>query len=123
MNGTIAYDSEDELKDTTVEEFDPADTAKSYRTGNFYHVFSENMLTVTAPIAANFRTYGYVVMHTPIAHINSLSDGMLLPIYSTFVIIFCAVSADPADLPLSCYQTAEADHSGGKGIRCREPEV
>ena len=24
MNGTIAYDSEDELKDTTVEEFDPA---------------------------------------------------------------------------------------------------
>ena len=88
MNGTIAYDSEDELKDTTVEEFDPADTAKSYRTGNFYHVFSENMLTVTAPIAANFRTYGYVVMHTPIAHINSLSDGMLLPIYITFVIIF-----------------------------------
>ena len=88
MNGTIAYDSEGELKDTTVEEFDPADTAKSYRTGNFYHVFSENMLTVTAPIAANFRTYGYVVMHTPIAHINSLSDGMLLPIYSTFVIIF-----------------------------------
>ena len=46
------------------------------------------MLTVTAPIAANFRTYGYVVMHTPIAHINSLSDGMLLPIYITFVIIF-----------------------------------
>ena len=30
MNGTIAYDSEDELKDTTVEEFDPADTAVSY---------------------------------------------------------------------------------------------
>jgi len=90
QSGQIVFDSSSagNMEGRTVEAFDPADTNAYYRTGNFYGTFPEEMLSVTAPITGNFRTYGYVVLHLPLTIIENLSNGMLQPVYLTFVIVF-----------------------------------
>ncbi len=87
-NGLIVYDSGNTLAGWENSAFDPTDTTTSYRTGNFYGTFSQKMLTVSYPITANFRTWGYVLLHVPLSTIATVSDGMLIPLYLTFVIIF-----------------------------------
>ncbi|MCJ7834988.1 HAMP domain-containing histidine kinase [Cuneatibacter sp. NSJ-177] len=86
--GTLAYDSAGILTDTTVEDFDPNDTDSPYRTGTFYDTLTEKSVSVSAAITGNFQTYGYVVVHQPLSQISRISDGMLIPIYLTFLVIF-----------------------------------
>ncbi len=83
--GTLAYDSAGRLDGETISGFDSGYT---YRTGNFFGSLSENSLSVSAAIAGNFSTYGYVVVHQPLSLILQFSDGMLLPIYLTFAVVF-----------------------------------
>lgn len=87
-SGRIVYDSSGQKTDETIAGFDPADTTERYRTGDFYGSFPTKMLTVTAPITANFKTYGYTALHMPLSLVSSTSDHLLIPIYLTFVIIF-----------------------------------
>ncbi len=88
--GVIYYDTSDSgaLTDTTVEGFDLADSKKYYRTGDYYGTFSTDMLSVLAPVTANFRTYGYVVIHIPLSEAVALGDRMLTPLYLMTLVVF-----------------------------------
>lgn len=86
--GKIVFDSAGIRTDLTIQDFDPLDSVSGYQTGRFYGTFAQDMLTVASPITANFTTYGYILMHMPLSHIATVSDGMLWPTYLTFVIIF-----------------------------------
>ena len=75
--------------DMTVEGFDPTATAdKSYMIGNFFGMFSEETLSVIAPITGNFKTYGYVVLHLPMSQVFRDQNEILNIVYVTSAIIF-----------------------------------
>ena len=87
-DGTISYDSAGQMTDHVIQDFDPATPPSFYRTGRFYNCFREDMLSVIAPITANFTTYGYVVIHHSLEDVALESDRMLIPLYITLAIIY-----------------------------------
>ncbi len=88
--GTIVADSSHSSRiATTIEGFDPTFTGnKSYSIGNYYNCFSNEVLSVSAPITGNYRTYGYVLIHLPISEIEETKDGVLNVLYISSGIIF-----------------------------------
>lgn len=75
--------------ETVVENFDPTVTSGSYYTvGNFFGWFSEDMLSVFAPITSNYKVRGYVVIHTAMSAIRASSESLLNISYIMLVIFF-----------------------------------
>ncbi len=74
---------------TVIQGFDPTAAGNhSYMTGRFFNTFSEDMLSVIAPITGNFNTYGYVAIHMPIRAVQQGKDQILNIVYLTSAIIF-----------------------------------
>lgn len=72
-----------------VEGFDPTVTGSSYyTTGTFFNSFEEEMLSVFAPITADYKVKGYVVIHASIDDISMKSDDYLRICYLLLVILF-----------------------------------
>ena len=69
--GTVAAETSPSAHvGVTIEEFDPTAAGnKSYMMGDFFGMFSEEMMSVLAPITGNFKTYGYVVLHMPMSQV------------------------------------------------------
>ena len=86
--GQISYDSEETLEGSMIEAFNPTDFDRNYRIGSFYSTFNESMLSVLAPITANFKTYGYVILHIPREDLVIEGDHSLIPIYLTVGFIY-----------------------------------
>ena len=90
-SGRIILDSSAPVEIETpviVENFDPTITAGSYYTvGNFFQTFSEETLSVFAPITSNFKVNGYVVMHTSMQAIRQSSDSLLNISYILLIIM------------------------------------
>lgn len=75
-----------------IEDFDITSFGtKYYQIGDFFHMFSENTMTVFSPITVNYRVKGYVLIHKPVSSLVSYKDGFLNISYMTLAIIFlCA---------------------------------
>lgn len=74
---------------TIVENFDSTVTAGSFYTiGNFFDCFSEEMLSVFAPITSNYKVRGYVVIHVPMSTIRASSESLLNISYILLAIVF-----------------------------------
>lgn len=88
--GTIVVDSNHSNNvGTVIQGFDPTLTGnKSYCIGQYYQCFSEDMLSVSAPITGNYNTYGYVIIHLPISQIQASQTGILNILYISSGIIF-----------------------------------
>lgn len=72
-----------------VDGFDPTITGSSYYTiGTFFDSFQEDMLSVIAPITADFKVKGYVVIHSPTSGIDKECDGFLRIAYLLLIILF-----------------------------------
>lgn len=69
--GAIFMDSRDGNRtQTVIPDFDPtASGSRSYTIGNYYGLFNEDVLTVSAPVIGNYTTYGYVILHLPVSQI------------------------------------------------------
>ena len=69
--------------------FDPTAGGNSYyMTGQFWDMFDSPVLSVLAPITGNFNTYGYVVVHLPMAQVTAQQNEILNIVYVTSAIIF-----------------------------------
>ncbi|MBP5600250.1 MAG: HAMP domain-containing histidine kinase, partial [Lachnospiraceae bacterium] len=69
--------------------FDPTLTGSSYyTTGTFFDSFDEEVLSVFAPITADYKVKGYVVIHSSIADIEKQSDDYLRVCYLLLIILF-----------------------------------
>lgn len=69
--------------------FDPTITGNSYyTTGTFFDSFDEEVLSVFAPITADYKVKGYVVIHSSIADIEKQSDDYLRVCYLLLIILF-----------------------------------
>lgn len=76
---------------TVIEDFDTADFgSRYYMIGNFYGLYSEDVLTVFSPITSNYRVQSYVIVHKPISQITgSMVNGFMNISFFTIVIVFC----------------------------------
>ncbi len=86
LDSSTPMDVENEV---VIENFDPTVTEGSYyTTGNFFNTFTEDTLSVFAPITSDFKVRGYVVIHSPMSIIQASSDSMLNISYFMLIILF-----------------------------------
>ena len=72
-----------------IDGFDPTITGnKSYMIGRFFGMFSNETLSVLAPITGNFNTYGYMVLHMPMTQVQQGQNEILNIVYLTALVIF-----------------------------------
>lgn len=85
----IAETSPENHVGMTIGSFDPTVTGnRSYVTGRFFDIFTEDTLSVIAPITGNFNTYGYVVLHMPLTQVTQDQNEILNIVYVTSAVIF-----------------------------------
>lgn len=71
-----------------IEGFDPTITGSSYyTTGTFFDSFDEEVLSVFAPIIADYKVKGYVVIHSSLHDISMESDSYLQICYLLLIIL------------------------------------
>ena len=91
-SGRMVLDTESPVnveKVRIIENFDPTITAGStYTIGRFFQTFDEDMLSVIAPITADYSVKGYVVIHTPMQEIIESCNGLLNIFGLTLIILF-----------------------------------
>ena len=56
--------------------------------GQFFGMFSNETLSVLAPITGNFNTYGYMVLHMPMTQVQQGQNEILNIVYLTALVIF-----------------------------------
>lgn len=91
--GTILIDSANaNPSGTLIKNFDITSFGtRYYLVGNFYDIYSEDVLTVFSPITINYKVKGYVMIHQPLEQLTSFNNGFLNISYMTLAIIFlCA---------------------------------
>lgn len=87
--GSIVADSSNKKTGTAIEGFDPTAQGNNlYTIGSYYGLFNSDVLSVSAPITGNMRTYGYIVIHLPVSLIHQEQNGFLNIVYITSAIIF-----------------------------------
>lgn len=88
-NGNIIVDSSDKKTGDIIPNFNPTATGnKSYMTGSYFGTYAYPVLSVSAPITGNYRTYGYVVIHLPMEKVQESANSILNIVYITSLIVF-----------------------------------
>lgn len=88
--GAIVVDSRGSLRvGMTIAGFDPTFNGnRHYAVGTYNDCFTEDVLSVCAPITGNYTTYGYVLIHLPLSQIADSRDEFLNILYIVSGIIF-----------------------------------
>lgn len=88
-NGNVLVDSDDDLHaGTPIPEFDSTMTGVRYTVGSCHGLFSEEMLSVMAPVTRGYTTGGYVILSQPLQGIVRAQNEILNIVYLTALIIF-----------------------------------
>ena len=91
-SGRIVLDSSapvDVENEVVIENFDSTITEGSYYIiGDFFGTFTEDMLSVFAPITSDFKVKGYVVIHSSMSSLQAASESLLNISYITLVLLF-----------------------------------
>lgn len=86
LDSSSPVDVENEI---VIENFDSTVTSGSnYVVGDFFHTFDKTMLSVFAPITADYKVKGYVVIHKPMSTIQAAANSLLTISYLMLVILF-----------------------------------
>lgn len=89
-DGLISFDTSHRLDGVRLEDFDPSAGGEHlYMIGDYAGYYrEEEVITVSAPITANFTTYGYVMIHQSVSTVLEARDSVLEVQYIIFLIIF-----------------------------------
>lgn len=91
-SGRMVLDSQSPVNvenETVITGFDPTIMGQSYyTTGYFFDSFTEEQLSVLAPITSNYKVRGYVVIHYPMQNITMACNSLLNISYLMLVILF-----------------------------------
>lgn len=72
-----------------IENFDPAENANSASLKGDYHgYFSEDVITVLAPVTKGFSTKGYIILHQPVSLITNEKNILMRYVYITTAVIY-----------------------------------
>lgn len=87
LDTNMPIDVENEV---IIQAFDPTVTGVSfYVIDNFFDTYPQNVLSVIAPITANYMVKGYVAIHMEMSSINESCNNLLNISYVTLIILFC----------------------------------
>ena len=71
-----------------IQDFDPAESGSSqFLTGHYHDYFSEEMMTVIAPVVDGFKTEGYLLLHKPMSALNERCNQILWMVYIVVAVI------------------------------------
>lgn len=91
-SGLIVLDSSSPLDiehSITIPDFSPTVTGNSFYTvGDFFGVFDEDMISAFAPITAQYKVKGYVVIHASVSDLEESCNSLLNISYLTLVLLF-----------------------------------
>lgn len=91
-SGRMVLDSSSPMNvenEVVIENFDPTITEGSYYIiGDFFGSFTEDMLSVFAPITSDFKVKGYVVIHSSMSNIQDATNSLLNISYIMLIILF-----------------------------------
>ena len=91
-SGRLVLDSSRILgpgEEVVINGFDPTATGSSYYvTGNFWGSFDKEMLSVLAPITANYKVQAYVVIHTSMEELEQRANNYLNISYLMLMVLF-----------------------------------
>lgn len=81
ISGTSAPDG--------IDNFNPVETGSDrYQIGTYHGYFTEDMITVMAPVIQGFSTKGYILIHKPLSDIQASAERLLMPVYITTGVLF-----------------------------------
>lgn len=96
LDSSRSFDSD---FNSVVDNFDPTISgSQNYMVDNFFNSFSNETLSVIAPITVNYSTRGYITMHRSISSISKDSDRLVNLIYTC-----CLVVGVCAFIAMLCY--------------------
>lgn len=91
-DGEVIYNSATDSKNSNhfrIDAFAKEGASKNfYREGDFYGHFTEEMLSVLAPITYNYNLNGYVVIHSPVTKIHEQRNDLILITLATIAVVF-----------------------------------
>lgn len=88
-SGNVLFDTHNRRAGETIRNFDiTAFGNKYYTVGNFFGNFEQETLSVVTPIAGEFRTDGYLLLHIATDTVHKNYNHQLHVIYMTLVAIF-----------------------------------
>lgn len=68
--------------------FNPAEIGSSqYIIGDYHGYFKEDMITVMAPVTKDYITMGYLIIHSPMASIETRCDQIMVSVYISLGVI------------------------------------
>lgn len=72
-----------------IEDFNPAESGSAqYQTGDYHGCFSEEVVTVIAPVVYNYTPKGYLLIHKHVSEIMEIRDLLLNTVYISIVVIY-----------------------------------
>ena len=91
-SGLIVLDSSSPLDiehSITIPDFSPTVTGNSFYTvGDFFGMFDHDMISAFAPITAQYKVKGYVVIHASVSDLEESCNSLLNISYLTLVLLF-----------------------------------
>lgn len=122
-DGKVLFNSKEQYmsdQDVLISDFDVSDFGSSYyMTGDFYGQFSEETLTVLAPITYDYEVKGYVVIHNLLSGIEDYRNQIFLISIITVGIVFLLslailiVFTDVVYIPLKKITKATEEYAEG----------
>lgn len=94
-NGAILVNSEKKADLSSIDTIDGFNIStfgsSYYQTGTFFNQFTEDHLSVFAPISINYKIKNYVIIHKPMSKLNAFYNGIVNISYTTLAMLFaCA---------------------------------
>lgn len=89
--GTLitSADMEQSTSPKVIQDFDPAETARSnYIIGHYHGYFKNSVMTVVSPVTQGFSTKGYILLHYPMAQISHDVSRSMRIVYLTLAAIY-----------------------------------
>ena len=124
MNGNILVNSASKAESTEMETISNFHIGNFknwyYQTGYFYNYFSEEHLSVYAPISVNYKVKGYIIIHKPVQELVSYNNGFLTIAYITLAVLFLcafvllAIFTFTIILPIKKITKAASEYADGK---------
>lgn len=72
-----------------IENFDITDFGnKIYMTGNFYKLYSQEVITVPIPVIDNYQTLGYIILNYPCSDLTDTYNNLMIKTYIIAGILF-----------------------------------
>ena len=87
----ICSKSPDDYPDapTVIPDFDPTENVGSiWQKGDYHGCFTEDVITVIAPVTQDFTTKGYLLIHQNLDEINALQNALLQRVYIALIVIY-----------------------------------